>query len=230
MKKVFWGFLLIFVNFNLTLNGHILNLFPTFAGYILLYQADVVPVGVDQMQHLELTRDIAQRFNGIYGDVFTVPEAYVGKVGAKIMSLQDPSRKMSKSDENPNASIYLMDDPDTIMRKCKRAVTDSEGQILYREEQPGIRNLIDIYSACSGKTPEETVKEFDGKGYGEFKMAVGEAVNSVLKPLQERYAQLEKDKAYIDRIIKENAEKADYVATKTLRKVQRKVGFPDRIR
>ena len=123
-----------------------------------------------------------------------------------------------------------MDDPDTIMRKCKRAVTDSEGQILYREEQPGIRNLIDIYSACSGKTPEETVKEFDGKGYGEFKMAVGEAVNNVLKPLQERYAQLEKDKAYIDRIIKENAEKADYVATKILRKVQRKVGFPDRIR
>ena len=182
------------------------------------------------MQHLELTGDIAQRFNGIYGDVFTIPEAYVGKVGAKIMSLQDPSRKMSKSDENPNASIYLMDDPDTIMRKCKRAVTDSEGQILYREEQPGIRNLIDIYSACSGKTPEETVKEFDGKGYGEFKMAVGEAVNSVLKPLQERYAQLEKDKAYIDRVIKENAEKADYVATKTLRKVQRKVGFPDRIR
>ncbi len=185
------------------------------AADILLYQADVVPVGVDQMQHLELTRDIAQRFNGIYGDVFTVPEAYVGKVGAKIMSLQDPSRKMSKSDENPNASIYLMDDPDTIMRKCKRAVTDSEGH---------------IYSACSGKTPEETVKEFDGKGYGEFKMAVGEAVNSVLKPLQDRYAQLEKDKAYIDRVIKENAEKADYVATKTLRKVQRKVGFPDRIR
>ena len=122
-----------------------------------------------------------------------------------------------------------MDDPDTIMRKCKRAVTDSEGQILYREEQPGIRNLIDIYSACSGKTPEETVKEFVGKGYGEFKMAFGEAVNSVLKPLQERYAQLEKDKAYIDRIIKENAEKAAYVATKTLRKVQRKVGFTDRI-
>lgn len=200
------------------------------AADILLFQADVVPVGIDQMQHLELTRDIAQRFNGVYGDVFTIPEPYVGKVGAKIMSLQDPAKKMSKSDENPNASIYLMDDPDTIMRKCKRAVTDSEAQILYREEQPGVKNLIDIYSACTGKTPDETVKEFDGKGYGDFKMAVGEAVVSVLKPLQDEYARLEKDKAFIDGIIKNNAEKANYFATKTLRKVQRKVGFPDRIR
>lgn len=200
------------------------------ASDILLYQADVVPVGIDQMQHLELTRDIAQRFNNIYGDVFTVPEAYIGKTGAKIMSLQDPSKKMSKSDENPNASIYLMDDPDTIMRKCKRAVTDSEAQILYRDEQPGIKNLIDIYSACTGKTPEDTVKEFDGKGYGELKMAVGEAVVSVLKPIQDRMAELEKDKAYIDSVIKNNAEKANYYAGKTLRKVQRKVGFPDRIR
>ena len=200
------------------------------AADILLYQADVVPVGVYQMQHLELTRDIAERFNNIYGDVFTIPEAYIGKVGAKIMSLQDPSKKMSKSDENPNASIYLMDDPDTIMRKCKRAVTDSEAQILYRDEQPGIKNLINIYSACTGKTPEEVVKEFDGKGYGEFKPAVGEAVVSVLKPLQEEAARLEKDKAYIDGIIKENAEKAGYFANKTLRKVQKKVGFPERIR
>ncbi len=200
------------------------------AADILLYQADVVPVGIDQMQHLELTRDVAQRFNGVYGDVFTIPQAYIGKVGAKIMSLQDPSKKMSKSDENPNASIYLMDDPDTIIRKCKRAVTDSEAQILYREEQPGIRNLIDIYSACTGKKPEEVVKEFDGKGYGEFKMAVGEAVISVLKPLQDRYEALSKDKAYIDSMIKANAEKAGYVAAKTLRKVQRKVGFPDRVR
>jgi tryptophanyl-tRNA synthetase len=197
---------------------------------ILLYQSDVVPVGIDQMQHLELTRDIAQRFNNIYGNVFTVPEPYIGKTGAKIMSLQDPTKKMSKSDENPNASIYLMDDPDTIMRKCKRAVTDSEAQILYRDEQPGIKNLIDIYSACTGKTPEETVREFDGRGYGELKMAVGEAVVSVLKPLQERQAELEKDKGYIDSVIKNNAEKANYFATKTLRKVQKKVGFPERIR
>lgn len=200
------------------------------AADILLYQADVVPVGVDQMQHLELTRDIAERFNNIYGDVFTIPEPYIGKVGAKIMSLQDPTKKMSKSDENPNASIYLMDDPDAIMRKCKRAVTDSEAQILYRDEQPGVKNLIDIYRACTNKTVDEVVKEFDGKGYGDFKMAVGEAVVSVLKPLQDEVARLEKDKGYIDSIIKNNAEKANYYATKTLRKVQRKVGFPDRIR
>ena len=200
------------------------------AADILLYQADVVPVGIDQMQHLEITRDIAERFNHIYGDVFTIPEAYVGKVGAKIMSLQDPSRKMSKSDENPNASIYLMDDPDTIIRKCKRAVTDSEAQIRYRDEQPGVKNLIDIYSACTGVSPEDVVKEFDGRGYGDFKMAVGEAVVSVLKPLQEEVARLEKDKAYIDSVIKNNAEKAGYFANKTLRKVQKKVGFPERIR
>ncbi|MDD6617848.1 MAG: tryptophan--tRNA ligase [Clostridiales bacterium] len=200
------------------------------AADILLYQADVVPVGVDQMQHLELTRDIAERFNNIYGDVFTIPEAYIGKVGAKIMSLQEPSKKMSKSDENPNGSIYLMDDPDTIMRKCKRAVTDSDAQILYRDEQPGVKNLISIYCACTGKTPEEVEKEFDGKGYGDFKVAVGESVVAILKPLQEEVARLNKEKSYIDSIIKENAEKANYYATKTLRKVQRKVGFPDRIR
>ena len=200
------------------------------AADILLFQSDVVPVGIDQMQHLELTRDIAQRFNAVYGDVFTVPEPYIGKVGAKIMSLQDPTRKMSKSDENPNASIYLMDDPDTIIRKCKRAVTDSEAQILYRDEQPGVKNLIDIYSACTNRPPQDVVKEFDGKGYGEFKLAVGEAVVSVLKPLQEEVARLEKDKAYIDSIIKNNAEKANYYALKTLRKVQKKVGFPERIR
>lgn len=200
------------------------------AADILLYQADVVPVGSDQMQHLELTRDIATRFNNIYGDVFTIPEAYIGKVGAKIMSLQEPSKKMSKSDENPNGSIYLMDDPDTIMRKCKRAVTDSEACIAYRDEQPGIKNLIDIYCACLNKTSQEAVKEFEGKGYGELKMAVGEAVVSVLKPLQDEVARLEKEKAYLDSIIKENGEKAQYFANKTLRKVQRKVGFPDRIR
>ncbi|MBC5742572.1 tryptophan--tRNA ligase [Lachnospiraceae bacterium MD308] len=200
------------------------------AADILLYQADVVPVGIDQMQHLEITRDIAGRFNHIYGDVFTVPEAYIGKVGAKIMSLQDPSKKMSKSDENPNASIYLMDEPDTIMRKCKRAVTDSKALIIYSDEQPGVKNLIDIYSASTGKSPAEVVKEFDGKGYGEFKMAVGEAVVSVLKPLQDEVARLEKDKVYIDSVIKKNAEKANYFAMKTLRKVQKKVGFPERIR
>ena len=200
------------------------------AADILLFQSDVVPVGLDQMQHLEITRDIAERFNNIYGDVFTVPEAYIGKVGAKIMSLQDPSKKMSKSDENPNASIYMMDDPDTIMRKCRRAVTDSEAAILYRDEQPGVKNLIDIYSACTGKTVDEVLKEFDGKGYGDLKTGVGEAVVSVLKPIQDEHARLSKDKAYIDGIIKNNAEKAAYYANKTLRKVQKKVGFPERVR
>ncbi len=199
------------------------------AADILLYQADVVPVGKDQQQHLELTRNVAQRFNAIYGDVFTIPEAYIGKTGASIKSLQDPAKKMSKSDENPNASIYLMDDPDTIIRKFKRAVTDSEAQILYRDEQPGIKNLIDIYSACTQKGVEDVVREFDGKGYGEFKLAVGEAVVSVLKPLQERFAQISRDKDYLDGIIRENAQKAEYYATKTLRKVQKKVGFPERV-
>ena len=200
------------------------------AADILLYQTDVVPVGKDQLQHLELTRDIAERFNGVYGDVFTIPEAYLGKTGAKIMSLQEPTKKMSKSDENVNASVYLMDDPDTIMRKFKRAVTDSEARVAYNDMQPGIHNLIDIYSACTGKTPADIEKEFDGKGYGDFKMAVGEAVVSVLKPLQDEYDRIIKEKDMLDKVIKENAEKANYYATKTLRKVQKKVGFPERIR
>jgi len=200
------------------------------AADILLFQADVVPVGKDQMQHLEITRDIANRFNNIYGDVFTIPEPYIGKAGAKIMSLQEPDKKMSKSDENTNASIYLMDDPDTIMRKCKRAVTDSGSEVLYREDKPGVSNLIDIYRCCLNKSVEEVEKEFDGKGYGDFKMAVGEAVVSVLKPLQDEFNRLSKDKAYIDAAIKENAEKAGYFANKTLLKVQKKIGFPERIR
>lgn len=200
------------------------------AADILLFQADVVPVGIDQMQHLEITRDIAQRFNGIYGDVFTIPEVYLGKSGAKIMSLQDPAKKMSKSDENPNASIYLMDDPDTIIRKFKRAVTDSGCEVRYSEDKPGIQNLMDIYGTVTGKTTEEIEKEFDGKGYGDFKLAVGESVADLLRPVQERVAELSKDKAYIDKIIKENGEKANYYAQKTLRKVQKKVGFPERIR
>lgn len=200
------------------------------AADILLYQADLVPVGVDQLQHLEICRDIAMRFNNIYGDVFTIPEACVPKVGAKIMSLQDPQKKMSKSDENPNASIYLMDDRDTILRKFKRAVTDSEAHIVYTDAQPGLKNLIDIYCSCTGKTAEEAVREFDGKGYGDLKSAVGETVADTLGPLQGRVAALTKEKDYIDGIIKANAEKASYYANKTLRKVQHKIGFPDRIR
>ena len=200
------------------------------AADILLYQADVVPVGVDQKQHLEITRDIAERFNNIYGDVFTIPEAYIGKKGAKIMSLQEPGKKMSKSDTNANATILLLDDTDTIIRKFKRAVTDSESEVRYAEEKPGISNLMDIYSAVTGKTYEEIEKEFAGKGYGDFKLAVGEKVADHLKPLQERYEQLMKDKAYIESMIKQNDEKAAYYANKTLRKVQKKVGLTERIR
>jgi tryptophanyl-tRNA synthetase len=200
------------------------------ASDILLFQSDIVPVGKDQMQHLEITRDIATRFNNIYGDVFTIPEPYIAKTGAKIMSLQEPTKKMSKSDENINASIFVMDDRDTIIRKFKRAVTDSYGEILYREEQPGISNLIDIYSSITGKSSDDIVNEFAGKGYGDFKIAVGETVADALKPLHERYDELSKDKKYIDGIIKENADKAGYYANKTLRKVQKKVGFPERVR
>ena len=200
------------------------------AADILLYQSDLVPVGIDQMQHLEITRDIAERFNNVYGDVFTIPEAYIGKQGAKIMSLQDPTKKMSKSDENPNGSIYLMDDEDTVRRKCRRAVTDSEGVMRYSESQPGLMNLIDIYGACTGKTPDDIVKEFDGQGYGVFKDAVADAINGILHPLHERIKGLESDKSYIDKIIKENAEKAGYYANKTLRKAQKKVGFPEKPR
>ena len=195
------------------------------AADILLYQADV-----DQKQHLEITRDIAERFNNIYGDVFTIPEAYIGKKGAKIMSLQEPGKKMSKSDTNANATILLLDDTDTIIRKFKRAVTDSESEVRYAEEKPGISNLMDIYSAVTGKTYEEIEKEFAGKGYGDFKLAVGETVADHLKPLQERYEQLMKDKAYIESMIKQNDEKAAYYANKTLRKVQKKVGLTERIR
>ena len=201
------------------------------AADILLYQSDVVPVGVDQKQHLEITRDIAGRFNSIYGDVFTIPEPYIGRQGAHVMSLQNPEKKMSKSDENPNASVYLLDDTDTIIRKFKRAVTDSDTQVRYApEEKPGISNLIEIYAAAENKTFEEVEKEFEGKGYGDFKLAVGEAVASMLKPMQEKYKELSKEKSYIDSRIKENDEKAQYMADKTLRKVQKKVGLTERIR
>ena len=200
------------------------------AADILLFQSDVVPVGVDQKQHLEICRDIANRFNAIYGDVFTIPEPYIGKTGAKIMSLQDPEKKMSKSDENPNASIYLLDEPDAIIRKFKRAVTDSEREVRYSDDKPGIKNLMNIYSAVTGKTTDEIEKEFDGKGYGEFKLAVGEAVADHLRPVQEKFYDLSKNKDYINGIIKENDDKANYYAMKTLRKVQKKVGFPERIR
>lgn len=201
------------------------------AADILLYQADVVPVGRDQLQHLEITRDIAQRFNSIYGDVFTIPEAYTGKIGARVMSLQDPSKKMSKSDENPNASIYLMDDGNVIRKKFKRAVTDSDAEVRYDvENKPGISNLIDIYCATTGKSVEDVEKEFAGVGYGDFKGAVGDSVAGLLTPLQDRFTELKKDKEYLDRVIKANDEKAFYTSQKTLRKVKKKVGFTETIR
>lgn len=195
------------------------------AADILLYQSDVVPVGEDQKQHLEITRDVALRFNAIYGDVFTVPEIYLGITGARVMSLQDPTKKMSKSEENPNASIYLLDDRDTLLRKFRRAVTDSVGEINYSDEQPGIKNLLDIYCSCTGKKIDAVLKEFSGLGYGELKAAVGEAVADELKPLHEKFSELERDKAYIDRAMKENAEKAAFYAEKTMRKVRRKLGL-----
>ena len=200
------------------------------AADILLYQADVVPVGIDQKQHLEITRDIAERFNNLYGEVFTVPEAYFGKNSAKVMSLQDPTRKMSKSDENVNATIMLLDDKDTIIRKFKRAVTDSEAEVRYGEDKPGISNLMDIYGCVTGKTNDEITAEFAGKGYGDFKLAVGETVADELAPLQKRYEELLKDKAYIENCIKENDAKAAYFANKTLRKVHKKIGLTEMIR
>ena len=196
------------------------------AADILLYQAHVVPVGVDQKQHLEITRDIAERFNKIYGDVFTVPEPYFGENGAKVMSLADPTKKMSKSDENVNATILLTDDRDTVIRKFKRAVTDSDAEVRFApEEKPGISNLMEIYGSVTGKSHEEIESEFAGKGYGDFKLAVGEAVADELAPLQERYEKLLADKSYIDDCIRRNDDKARYVSNKTLRKVKKKVGL-----
>ena len=200
------------------------------AADILLYQTDLVPVGEDQRQHLELTRDIAQRFNGIYGDVFKVPDAYIGKVGARVMALQEPTKKMSKSDENQNNIITLMDDPKVIMNKMKRAMTDSDTEVRFAEEKPGISNLLSIYCAVTGKTIAESEKEFAGVGYGTFKTAVGEAVVAELEPVQKRVKELEANKDYLDAIIKSGSEKASRLADRTLTKVQKKVGFLPRIR
>ncbi len=198
------------------------------AADILLYQTDLVPVGVDQKQHLEICRDIALRFNRIYGDVFTIPDGFIPKEGARIMSLQDPTSKMSKSDPNANGFISILDDTDTIMRKFKRAVTDSDGEIAYKDGKFGINNLINIYSAITGKTVDETVSEFSGKGYGDFKLAVGEVVADELKPIRERYEDLRKNKDYLESVYKTGAERAYKISNRTLNKVKRKVGFVDR--
>lgn len=202
--------------------------YPTLmAADILLYQADLVPVGVDQKQHLELTRNIAQRFNQIYGDVFVIPDGYIPSAseGAKIMSLQDPTKKMSKSDENPNAFITILDDKDTIVRKFKRAITDSEMEVRYAEGKDGINNLLTIYSAVTGKSIADAEKEFAGKGYGDFKLAVGEAVADHLQPIRERFAELRADKALLESYYHAGDEKALYVSQKTVNKVYKKIGL-----
>lgn len=198
------------------------------AADILAYNADLVPVGVDQKQHLELARNIAQRFNQRYGDFFTVPEPYIAEVGAKIMSLQDPTKKMSKSDDNPNSVILILDDKDTVIRKFKRAVTDSESEIAYREGKDGINNLMTIYSTVTGKTFAEIESEFAGKGYGDFKLAVGEAVADRLEPVRTEFARLSQDKAYLKECYTAGAEKALRYSQRTLSKVYRKVGFVDK--
>lgn len=195
------------------------------ASDILLYQADLVPVGHDQLQHIEIARDIANRFNHYYSDTFTVPEAYIPKVGQRIMSLQSPENKMSKSDPNPNGCIKMLDDRDTIIRKFKRAVTDSGSEIKASADKPGVTNLLSIYSAVTDKTIEESEKEFAGFGYGDFKMAVGEAVADTLSPVQAEFNRLLNDKAYVESVYKKGAEAANYLASKTLRKVYKKVGF-----
>ena len=196
------------------------------AADILLYQTEVVPVGLDQRQHLEIARDIAIRFNNAYTPTFKVPEGIYLKVGAKINDLQDPSKKMSKSAENPNGSVFLSDDRDTVIRKFKRAVTDSGSEILYDpENKPGVSNLLSIYSVFSGRSVEEAQKDFEGKGYGEFKLAVGEVVADKLKPIQDRQAKILADKEYLNAILKSGAERAAYSANKTLSKVYKKIGF-----
>ncbi len=195
------------------------------AADILLYQADLVPVGADQTQHLELTRDLANRFNNAYSDTFKVPEGYVPKVGSRIMSLQDPSQKMSKSDDNDNSYILMLDNPDAIVRKIKRAVTDSGSVVCRGEGKEGVENLMSIYSAMTKKTMEEIEAEFEGKGYGDFKNAVAESVVEVLRPIQEKYADLMKNKDYLEEVYRSGAERANRVAVKTLSKVYRKVGF-----
>ncbi|MBO5051521.1 MAG: tryptophan--tRNA ligase [Clostridia bacterium] len=195
------------------------------AADILLYQTELVPVGVDQKQHLELARDIAGRFNGLYSDTFVVPEGYIPPTGMKIMSLAEPTSKMSKSDPNQNAVVYILDSKDDILRKFKRAVTDSGCEVRAGEGKDGINNLMSIYRCFTGKTNEEIEAEFAGRGYGDFKLAVGEACADALAPVREEYARLIADKAYLETVMREGAEAASYIARKTLSKVKRKLGF-----
>ena len=207
-------------------NGGLFTYPALMAADILLYQPDLVPVGHDQKQHCELTRDVAQRFNGVYGDVFKVPEPYIPETGARIMSLNAPDSKMSKS--MPEGCVFLMERPEDIQRKFKRAITDSDSENCVRydpENKPGVANLMSIYSAVTGKTFAEIENEFIGCGYGKFKPVVGEAVVEHLRPIREESMKLLKDKAYLESVYRDGAQKASYVAEKTLRKVYKKVGF-----
>ena len=195
------------------------------AADILLYQAALVPVGQDQKQHVELARDVAERFNRNYGETFTVPEPYIPRTGMKIMSLCDPAKKMSKSDSNPNAYIAMLDSRDDIIRKFKRAVTDSDAVVCFREGKEGINNLMSIYSCFTGKSFDEIEREFDGRGYGDFKLAVGEVVADGLASLHAEYDRLIADKAYLEQVMKIGAESASRIAVRTMRKVYKKIGF-----
>ncbi len=196
------------------------------AADILIYNADLVPVGADQKQHLELARNVAQRFNSQYSDTFTIPDPYIAKAGAKIMSLAEPEKKMSKSDENANSYILLLDDPETIRRKCRRAVTDSDGIVRFdAENKPGVSNLMTIYSCMTGKEMDEIETEFSGKGYGDFKDAVAESIIAELTPVQQEYQRILNDKEYLEGVLKEGAQHAQYIADRLVQKVYRKTGF-----
>ncbi len=210
------------------INGGLFTYPCLMAADILLYQPDFVPVGQDQKQHVELTRDVATRFNNLYGETFKIPEPYIPKVGARVMSLTSPENKMSKSDHDQNGCVYLMDEPEVIMRKFKRAVTDSDTEKCVRfdvENKPGVSNLMQIYAACTGKDYAAIEAEFDGLGYGAFKPKVGEAVVETLRPLREESLRIMQDKAYLESVYKAGAEKASYVANKTMRKVKKKIGL-----
>ncbi|ROL61281.1 tryptophan--tRNA ligase [Bacteroidetes/Chlorobi group bacterium ChocPot_Mid] len=195
------------------------------AADILLYQADLVPVGNDQKQHLELTRNIAERFNNTYSQTFVVPEPYIPPVGARIMNLQEPTKKMSKSEENEKATIYIVDSDEQIRNKIKRSVTDSGNEVVFSDDKPGIANLMSLYSLATGRTFKEIEHEFQGKGYGEFKSAVADAVADYINPIRTRFDKIIKDKAYLEKVLKDGSEKAHRIAYKTLRKVYKKIGF-----
>ncbi len=207
------------------INMGLMNYPVLMAADILLYQTALVPIGVDQKQHLELARNLAIRFNNRYSETFVVPEPFIPKAGAKIMSLADPTSKMSKSDENPNAYVSVTDDADTVMRKFKRAVTDSENEIRFAPEKPGVSNLLTIYSAFAGCSVGEAEKHFAGQGYGELKSQTADAVIQKLLPIQAEQKRILADKAYLDGVLKTGAERAAYLANKTLRKVYKKIGF-----